>query len=113
MNEFLPRGKRLWAERREWSDSIDFVLFERRGDSVSYSTSISMFNPGTENAGEIIAPTFSLKNDEAQELMDNLWKLGFRPSEGTGSAGSLAATQKHLEDMRRLVFDFLDTKNEN
>lgn len=38
-----------------------------------------------------------------QELMDSLWQCGFRPTEGTGSAGSLAATQAHLKDMRTLV----------
>lgn len=41
---------------------------------------------------------------EAQVLMDDLWDCGVRPSEGTGSAGAMAATQKHLEDMRTLVF---------
>ena len=53
------------------------------------------------DAGE---PTFKLTNDETQLLMDRLWDLGFRPSEGSGSAGAMAATQKHLEDMRKLVF---------
>jgi hypothetical protein len=32
-----------------------------------------------------------------QSLMDQLWECGLRPTEGTGSAGALAATQKHLE----------------
>lgn len=41
----------------------------------------------------------------AQMLMDELWRCGLRPTEGTGSAGSLAATERHLADMRRLVFD--------
>ncbi len=39
----------------------------------------------------------------AQQLMDELWYVGLRPSEGTGSAGSLAATQSHLKDMRAIV----------
>ena len=46
----------------------------------------------------------SLSEDLAQMLMDELWKCGLRPSEGSGSAGSLRATERHLEDMRRLVF---------
>jgi hypothetical protein len=41
----------------------------------------------------------------AQALMDDLWTCGLRPSEGSGSAGQLAAVQYHLEDMRRLVFN--------
>lgn len=53
---------------------------------------------------EIIDPTFQLRIEDAQNLMDNLWHVGLRPSEGSGSAGSLMATQKHLEDMRAIVF---------
>jgi len=49
-------------------------------------------------------PSFVLGNDIAQVLMDDLWDAGLRPTEGTGSAGALAATQRHLEDMRTLVF---------
>lgn len=41
---------------------------------------------------------------EAQELMDNLWRCGFRPTEGKGSAGQLAATDRHLQDMRAIAF---------
>ena len=40
-----------------------------------------------------------------QVLMDDLWNCGIRPSEGAGSAGSLKATQYHLEDMRKLIFE--------
>ena len=46
-----------------------------------------------------------LHRDQTQDLMDKLWKVGFRPTEGKGSAGALAATERHLADMRRLVFD--------
>ena len=45
-----------------------------------------------------------LSETETQALMDRLWTAGYRPTEGAGSAGSLAATEYHLEDMRRLVF---------
>jgi hypothetical protein len=55
---------------------------------------------GTETRAEAM----SLEPSEAQNLMDSLWDAGLRPSEGSGSAGAMAATQKHLEDMRTLVF---------
>jgi hypothetical protein len=42
---------------------------------------------------------------EMQELMDALWRCGLRPTEGVGSVGALAATERHLKDMQRLVFD--------
>jgi len=50
-------------------------------------------------------PQLALNDSEAQSLMDQLWQCGIRPTEGTGSAGAMAATQSHLSDLRRLVFD--------
>lgn len=49
-------------------------------------------------------PALTLNKTSAQQLMDDLWTCGLRPSEGTGSAGALAAVNRHLEDMRTLVF---------
>ncbi len=40
--------------------------------------------------------------EAGQNLMDELWRAGLRPLE-VGSVGQLAATEKHLEDMRTLV----------
>jgi hypothetical protein len=57
--------------------------------------------------GRPIAPMVSLDMGTAQMLMDELWRCGLRPTEGTGSAGALAATQAHLADMRRLCFEFV------
>lgn len=54
-----------------------------------------------------VRPTFDLDKTSAQQLMDELWRCGLRPSEGTGSAGSLAATEKHLQDMRKIAFGLL------
>ena len=48
-------------------------------------------------------PTYGMKEQECQMLMDSLWDAGIRPTEGSGSAGSLKATQYHLEDMRKIA----------
>lgn len=47
----------------------------------------------------------TLTYQAAQKLIDDLWNCGLRPGEGSGSAGALKATQGHLEDMRKLVFE--------
>lgn len=52
-------------------------------------------------------PAFVLRQEEAQGLMDELWTAGVRPTEGSGSAGSMAAVQVHLADMRQIVFGAL------
>jgi len=49
-------------------------------------------------------PSLRLRLDEAQQLIDELWRAGLRPTEGSGSAGAMAAVERHLEDMRTLVF---------
>lgn len=58
-------------------------------------------------------PTVSLQPHAAQQLMDELWQCGLRPTEGTGSAGSLAATERHLADLQKLVFGHTVKPNQN
>lgn len=58
----------------------------------------------------ITQPTFELSHEAAQVLMDDLWACGLRPTEGAGIAGALAATARHLDDMRRLVFEGKEKK---
>ncbi|NIO30182.1 MAG: hypothetical protein GTN75_00110 [Gemmatimonadetes bacterium] len=55
--------------------------------------------PGTR-----VEPTFAMRREDAQVLMDGLWDCGLRPVQGAGSAGAMDAVKYHLEDMRRLVF---------
>ena len=49
-------------------------------------------------------PLATLSRDTAQNLMDELWALGYRPEAGQLSVGQMAATEKHLQDMRQIVF---------
>lgn len=57
--------------------------------------------------GTIVPPLFHLDLKAAQELMDDLWGSGVRPTEGKGSAGAMRVIERHLEDMRAIVFDKL------
>jgi hypothetical protein len=57
--------------------------------------------------GAIPPIAMSLQTTEAQALMDRLWKAGLRPTEGSGSAGALSATERHLKDMQKIAFDTL------
>ena len=49
-------------------------------------------------------PLLTMPMGSGQKLMDELWRAGLRPTEGTGSAGALAATQAHIQDLRAIVF---------
>lgn len=54
--------------------------------------------------GTAAKPTLSLSPSALQAFADALDKMGIKPQKGF-IEGKLAATEKHLEDMRRLVFD--------
>lgn len=60
--------------------------------------------------GETIPVLMRIDDTQAQRMMDELWDCGIRPTQGAGSAGSLAATQAHLEDMRSIAMDLIKSK---
>lgn len=83
-----------------------------RGVAVTYTAIDGIAGRGWVGTMELkefqdgfpLPATMELTESMTQQLMDDLWAVGLRPSEGYGSAGSLAATERHLEDLRRLVF---------
>lgn len=105
----LGMGERIdiRAERQVYKNSIDIIVFVDGPDEDK----VGIARPLTfEKVDRFMAygdPTMSLRPDAAQQLMDELWRCGLRPTEGTGSAGALVATQRHLEDMRKIAFDTL------
>lgn len=48
-------------------------------------------------------PICKMSQKNSQSLFDDLWNMGMRPSDGDASIGQLAAVQRHLSDMRKLV----------
>ena len=87
---------------------VNFYLRETREidgvRSVAYALPLTLVTRRREDEGLPALPAFTLSREASQQLMDELWQVGLRPSEGSGSAGALAATQRHLDDMRALVF---------
>lgn len=52
---------------------------------------------------EDAAPSLSIREEEAQFLIDELYRAGFRPSDQPNTASALTATNHHLRDMRAIV----------
>ena len=100
----MTNTKRVYANLSPWNRYVEFLLVQKIDGERYIAKPVEMKQVSGENVED---PTFRLGMDEAQELIDQLWNCGLRPSEGSGSAGSLAATQKHLEDMRKIAFDFI------
>ena len=81
------------------SRNFELSLYARSGKSFG----TVVFDPLPSDVNFGCSPLFSLDKSASQSLMDDLWSSGIRPSEGSGSAGSLCATQAHLSDMRLIV----------
>lgn len=97
-----------YAQRAFYGDRIE-ISFTNSSGQFAIAQPL-LFKESNE--GDRHDPTISMRPSEAQSLMDALWFAGLRPTEGTGSAGSLAATERHLADMRAITMNFLDIKTE-
>ena len=91
---------KVYAQRNPLWGKVE--IWMRSETEIVGKPSIRKFTEADE--GMCLDPTFRFDMHQAQQLMDELWTCGLRPTEGSGSAGAMAATQRHLEDMRTLVF---------
>jgi hypothetical protein len=96
---FIPT---IRVARGPWSACLQVLISESQGGRIFVAEPLT-FRP--LELAESVEPQFELNDSEAQSLMDQLWQCGIRPTEGTGSAGAMAATQAHLADLRRLIFE--------
>lgn len=90
------------ARRENWSEGISLYLRQRTVGEGALAAQLLTMLPIA--SGMSIDPFLRIDIQTAQQLMDELWQCGLRPTEGTGSAGAMAAVQAHLSDMQRLVF---------
>jgi len=60
-----------------------------------------------ETGAFVDAPTLRLERHEAQQIMNELWRIGIRPKNGTGAVAHTEALEGHLGDLRKIVFHVL------
>ena len=94
---------RFTAVRAEWNAQIELRAGVKMHDGTFSVARPMVFEPTAR--GSAVPAFAAIEFEEAQRLMDALWQAGVRPTDGTGSTGQLAATQAHLADMRKLVFE--------
>jgi len=103
MGDFVNTDIELRAKNKHWYDGVELYARMRSAQgeyAVALPLEFKLCDPGI-----VSQPIATLSRNEAQTLMNDLWHCGYRPSNGEGSVGQLRATQRHLEDMRRLVFE--------
>jgi len=104
---------------------VEFKIRARRGDIVFGRDYIKLFAYQKQRNQRFVANKLELRevsegmmlesfleidNHQAQQLMDDLWDCGLRPSEGSGSAGAMKAVERHLDDMRSIISAKLNIK---
>ncbi len=96
----------IWAYRNRDTRDIELLFWRldrtTDGNVRRYGRILELYTP---EPGAHVQPTATIEYEQAQQMMDELWTCGLRPTEGSGSAGCLAATERHLKDMQRLVFE--------
>lgn len=90
------------ATSAPWWRGVELIF--RKGDQ--FGTGIVFVEKSP--AAEIIGPTCEISMDEAQTLMDDLWRCGLRPTEGAGSSGAMRATENHISDLRKIIFKTME-----
>lgn len=99
----------MMARREDWNEGISLYMRQRTvGAGTVLAAPVTMV---PHERGAIAQPMLRLDIQTAQQLMDELWQCGLRPTEGSGSAGSLAATERHLKDMQTIAMGLLRKNN--
>lgn len=78
-------------------NDIDIVI--RQSDAFVTDLTFTKINKGLH-----VSPQLSITREAAQNLMNDLWSTGIRP---TIDYEDKKAINLHLQDMRRLVFELL------
>lgn len=111
MISYAQGSMRLYAQRTHWG-SVEIRMMCNRLPGMHTAVAKPIEFAEAEE-GEYVEPAMVLGMDVAQQLVDELWRAGLRPSEGAGSAGQLASTERHLADMREIAFFKLGIKKED
>lgn len=93
------------ARRGEYfGPAIELMVWGKCGERIAVADPVTLRVLTEEQEVTVNSPTLQMDRDSGQRLMDELWNIGIRPTEGSGSAGQMAAVQEHLKDLRALVF---------
>lgn len=82
------------------------AYIERPDGKIAIPTTVTKFTVCERDDPILDAPAqpvLELTDIDCQTLVDALWAAGFKPREGTGSTGQLAAVERHLEHTTKLL----------
>lgn len=95
----------FFVERRIYANdfAVYFAARDLQNNTLSAGRSITF---DRIDEGQTMGdPPLTLSFDEAQRLAEELWRAGVRPKYAGGDSGGIAATERHLKDLQRIVFN--------
>lgn len=106
MTDYRHAGRQTLARVWYQPHQMGYALYIGQREPATNRTWQAKLVFSPVEPGVFSEPAALLDEAELQVLMDSLWDAGVRPR-SVGSAGHLAATESHLKDMQKLVFDRL------
>lgn len=95
----------IFAQKQDNAGSVAIYLGQELNSGAMMMVATEMREVDPRGIAD---PSMVLDMRSAQHLIDALWDAGLRPTEGSGSAGALAATERHLKDMQTITFKLLN-----
>ena len=102
----LDLGVRMIAIKREnfgWMEGVCLISRKYLPETRKMFELVPTWKEVPEGQMIDYSNDIVLRPEQAQELMDSLWQCGLRPAQGSGSAGSLAATEAHLATVKEYL----------
>lgn len=96
-------GWRFTCSPREFGRLFDLWMWRATRGGTEVVTKLNVEHvPEDEAAGLSNAP-IGLNREEMQGLFDELHRAGFRPTHQPDEKSALAATERHLADLQKLI----------
>ena len=98
----------IYLNQADYGRGVDLRVVQQDADNHVFAEATRLLFQQTEEGAQWREPVITLKRDLAQNLLDELWRLGYRPTDGQMSVGQMQATERHLADFRAIAFAKLE-----
>ena len=83
---------------------LEFFLFRDRREPDGIGRAVALPITFTEaSEGDPVEPFFTLPEEFGQDILDSLYRAGYRPSDEIAERSGMESMKRHLDDMRVLV----------
>ena len=97
---------RFFVDAKPYFQDEVVDIWLRRGEHVALP--VVMRKPTPEEEGAVRDPMLRVDPQAAADLLDALWKAGFRPSKNVrDDQGAMEAKNEHLRDLQAIAFHAL------